>query len=257
MSTQYNDIGTLYDEMRKLPVATIEHDNVQAAVTPYIMGANVLDLACGSGHYSKPFLTWGAATVLGVDISSAMINAAQQSSAADYRLTFHVADCSIPQRYDGGPFDLVFGAWLLNYASGKRELTQMFRNIAMNLKPGGRFVGVTPHPTDDPRAATEKALSVQPALYAGVTVNVTQAVHDGVATHLVAPTRAGNVEFDAFYLRKSLYEESAREGGMLGALSWRPVSIPQGFRDGERKASDEECEAYLTVPHFGILDVAK
>ncbi|KAI4086083.1 MAG: hypothetical protein LQ344_007861 [Seirophora lacunosa] len=257
MSTQYNEIGALYDEVRKLPIATIEHDNVQAAVTPDLKGANVLDLACGSGHYSKPLLTWGAASVLGVDISSAMLNAARESAASDPRLKFHVADCSVPQRYDGGPFDLVFGSWLLNYASDKRALTQMFRNIALNLKPGGRFVGVTTHPTDDPRAETEKALSVQPALYAGAKVHITHSVDDGIATHVVAPTRAGTVEFDTFHLRKSLYEESAREGGMLGALSWRQVSIPQEFREGERKASDEECEEYLTVPHFGILLVAK
>ncbi|KAI4188131.1 MAG: hypothetical protein LQ348_003966 [Seirophora lacunosa] len=257
MSTQYDKIGTLLDEMRKLAAPTIEHDNVQAAITPYLKGANVLDLACGSGHYSKPLLTWGAASVLGVDISSPMLNAARESAASDPRLTFHVADCSIPQRYDGGPFDLVFGSWLLAYASDKRELTQMFRNIAMNLKPGGHFVGVTTHPTDDPRAEAEKALSVQPALYAGVKVNITHSVDDGVATRVVAPTKAGTVEFDSFHLRKSLYEESAREGGILGVLSWRPVSISQEFREGERKASDEECEAYLTVPHFGILVVAK
>lgn len=40
---------------------------------------------------------------------------------------------------------------------------------------------------------------------------------------------------------------------MLGTLNWRPMSIPQELKDGEWNASDEKCEAYLTVPHFGIL----
>lgn len=59
MSTQYDGIGTSYDEMRKLPVALLERSNVQAAVTPYIHGARVLDLACGTGYYSQFLLTLG------------------------------------------------------------------------------------------------------------------------------------------------------------------------------------------------------
>jgi hypothetical protein len=43
------------------------------------------------------------------------------------------ADCSIPKAYDGGPFGLVFGAYLLNYAPDRAGLVNMFRNIAMNL----------------------------------------------------------------------------------------------------------------------------
>ncbi|KAL8751546.1 MAG: hypothetical protein Q9184_006036 [Pyrenodesmia sp. 2 TL-2023] len=257
MSTQYDAIGTSYDEMRKLPVALLECSNVQAAVHPYIKGARVLDLACGTGHYSKLFLAWGALEVVGVDISSTMISAARQSVEHDQHVTFHTADCSVPAQYEGGPFDLVFGSWLLNYAPDRQQMLRMFQNIALNLNDGGHFVGVTPHPTEDPRLQTEKALSVRPARYEEITVGIKQEIPDGVETHLVANTRAGKVEFDAYYLRKSIHEQSAVDGGLRGNLSWIPVTIPSELKNGQANQGLEDWEIYMTVPHFGILVVAK
>lgn len=60
MSTQYDDMGAAYEEMRKLPISVLQDANVEAAVAPFIKGAKVLDLACGKGYYSKKFLEWGA-----------------------------------------------------------------------------------------------------------------------------------------------------------------------------------------------------
>lgn len=114
-----------------------------------------------------------------------MINAARESAATDHRLKFQVTDCSNPTRYEGGPFDLVFGSWLTNYASEKRGLTRMVQNIAVEFETpgggGGHFIGVAPHPTGNPREETEQALLAKPTLYAGVTVNVIREVDDGVA----------------------------------------------------------------------------
>ena len=44
-----------------------------------------------------------------------MISSAVQPSHAE-KISFIKADCSLPSVYPGGPFDIVFGAWLLNYA---------------------------------------------------------------------------------------------------------------------------------------------
>lgn len=249
MSTQYDSIGTSYDEMRKLPIANLQDHNVQEAVIPYIKGAKVLDLACGTGYYSNAFLEWRALKAVGVDISSAMVDAAMASSVLD-RLSFEVADCSIPKKYEGGPFDLVFGAWLLNYAPSGTEMASMFRNADVNLKGGGHFVGITPHPTQDPRGHVEKALAVKPLRYGGVSVTITGDVEGGVATHLETMTDP-KVEFDAYHLQKSVYEIAARAGGLQGALTWRPV-----VRDTVAEA-DTSWDTYFTVPHFAVMVVAK
>ncbi|KAL9593456.1 MAG: hypothetical protein Q9219_007545 [cf. Caloplaca sp. 3 TL-2023] len=264
MTTQYDHIGTLFDQMRTLTPARLAHDNVRAALAPYVNGAKTLDLACGTGHYSRLLLDWGAASVLGVDISNTMVAAAKQQQQQytqapkndgrknSNNANFLVADCAIPTTYDGAPFDVVLGCWLLNYAPSKKEMIEMYHTIALNLKPGGRFISVTPHPSDTPKALIQKAQEVRPIRYEGIEVSVKREVEDGVETHLKAVMAGGNVEFDAFHLKKSVYEEAAREGGLGGSLEWREVVISE-----EEMRKDEEWKTYLTVPHFAVLVIEK
>lgn len=257
MSTQYNDIGATYEEMRQLPISKLQDANVEAAVAPLIKGAKVLDLACGTGYYSKKFLEWGAKQIVGVDISKGMVDAANATSTDLDGLSFHVADCSVPIRYEGGPFDVVFGAWLLNYASNGKEMANMFRNASVNLKRSGHFIGVTPPPTNDPRGHCERALAARPAQYGDVVVTIIKDVEEGLATHLDATMKTGKVEFDAYHLTKSLYEKSAMEGGLEGTLTWRSVDSPDIHSDVLESLRSSSWGNYLTVPHFSLLVVAK
>ena len=257
MSAQYDVIGATYEEFRNLPLTTLQDANVKAAVAPFIKNAKVLDLACGTGYYSRKFLEWGANQVVGIDISNEMVDAANAASSNLDRLEFHVGDCSVPVQYQNGPFDMVFGAWLLNYASNGKEMTRMFGNVSVNLKSSGYFIGITPPPTDNPRAHCEKALVAQPALYGDVIVTIQRDVAEGVATHLTAAMKSGKIEFDAYHLNKSLYERSAREGGLRGALTWRAVDSPDIDSDVLKGFDSSSWISYLTVPHFSTLVIAK
>jgi len=123
MSTQYDEIGSSYDALKRLPAAILERNNLHATLTPFLTQPNtaVLDLACGTGYYSSLALSWGASRVVGVDISPGMITAAdsQRSDTNKSKLTFVVGDCTQPLHLPpeaAGPFDIVLGAWLLNYA---------------------------------------------------------------------------------------------------------------------------------------------
>lgn len=243
--------------MRQLPIAILQDANVEAAVAPFIKGAKVLDLACGTGYYSKKFLKWGAKQVVGVDISKGMVGAAKATSATLDGLSFHVADCSFPIRYEDGPFDVVFGAWLLNYASNGTEMAYMFHNASVNLKGSGHFIGVTLPPKNDPQGHIETALAARPAQYGDVVVTIIKDVEEGVATHLDATMKTGKVEFDAYHLTKNVYESSALEGGLVGALTWRPVDSPDIHSDVLESLRSSSWGNYLTVPHFSVLVVAK
>ena len=257
MPTQYDDIAATYEEMKALPYVILLDANVKAAVAPFVKGAKVLDLACGTGYWSKKFVEWGAKQVVGVDISKGMIDTANAAATNLDRLSFHIGDCSVPVRYTDGPFDMVFGAWLLNYASDGKELVGMFRNISMNLRSNGQFIGVAPPPTNNPREHCERASAVQPAQYGGLVINITKDVEEGIATHLVAPVKSGTVEFDNYHLRKSLYEKSAREGGLEGPFLWRPTDSPDIDKDILESIHSPSWEDYLAVPSFSTLVIAK
>ena len=265
MPAQYDAIQAPYDEIRKSSIALIERTNVQELVTPFIRDARVLDLACGSGFYSYHLLKWGARKVVGVDISPTMIDEARAGSSSipssSAPIEFNVADCSRPVPYEGGPFDVVFGAWLLNYAPSGKDMVDMFRNVALNLKDGGHFVAVTPPPTQDPAAFVEAERKARPSESGGsggLFCNVTGVVEDGIAFHVHANTRHGDVDFDCYHLRKDIYEASARKGGLRGELAWSVSSVPDEFlKDCKGGASVEELDSYKVTPHFGIIVVAK
>ncbi|KAL9615086.1 MAG: hypothetical protein Q9167_000509 [Letrouitia subvulpina] len=257
MRTQYDGIGTLYNRIKELPVAFLERANVEAAIRPLIKGARVLDLACGTGYYSKALVEWGAESVVGVDISSAMVEAARKACSSD-KISFLVGDCSSPMEFEGGPFDIVLGAWFLNYAPDQRTMTSMFRNIALNLKEGGNFIGLVWPPTDNPKRHLQKALAARPQRSGGLSVLPTQKVKNGVKAHLVADFGSATLEFDSYHLERSVYYTAAKAGGLEGTLIWKPAGANETESHVWLSGEDiRTWDSYFTVPHFNVLEISK
>ena len=265
MSTQYDSIQGPYDEMRTKSIALIEHANVKSAISPFINNATILDLACGSAYYSYDFLKWGASKVVGVDISSAMINQAHATASSrlprnksSHSIDFKVADCSKPIPYESGPFDVVFGAWLLNYASNKQELVEMFRNVAINLKEGGHFVSVCVPGTEDPRGFYQAERDLRPQGSGGLLCDDFRDVDDGILFHVYCHTSVGDVNFDCYHLHKHVFEAAAKEAGFRGQIQWSVTEVPEEFFEHRAGgASIEELRSYKKVPHYGMIVVAK
>ncbi|KIX09114.1 uncharacterized protein Z518_00192 [Rhinocladiella mackenziei CBS 650.93] len=281
MTTQYDAIGLAYESLKRLPAAMLERNSLCAALTPFLShpaseetnggsdsGAKVLDLACGTGYYSRLLLSWGASQVVGVDISSAMVEAAEsscsQSGISPNRLSFRVGDCIQPLVLDSGPFDVVLGAWFLNYASTPAEMRNMFANISANLKPGGHFVGITPHPALDLDAFAAlhdqtKNPGRNPRKY-GVSVAYTDKLDDGSGylTKITGHVEPVEISFENFHMRREVYEKCAREGGMGGRLEWKKIVVPDPKESRERYGVEEGYwDEYNETPHLGILVIEK
>jgi SAM-dependent methyltransferase len=269
-STQYNAVQEPYDEVRKGSISIIERVNVRSIVLPFIKDANVLDLACGSGSYTHAFIKWGASRVVGVDISSAMLEKAKalgHNHGDLNKVEFIEADCSKPVIYEGGPFDVVFGGWLLNYASSGKEMVEFWRNIHLNLKSGGHFVGVTPPPTNDPAGHVDAEQRARPLPIAssGMYSTLNHLVDEGAYIHRHADTAAGDLDFDTYHLRKDIWISAAREAGFDGEMEWEGTRVPSDFMESPEKygeqsnggAADDELSTYATVPHYGTIHVRK
>ncbi|KAG8527757.1 uncharacterized protein KY384_007911 [Bacidia gigantensis] len=260
MGTQYDHIGSTYSGMKLLPAGMLEAYNLRKNCTS-IQDAKVLDLACGTGHYSRLGLRWGASRVHGVDISPVMVDTArdatmsQVATGSRLKVTYSVADCTRPKKHAGSPFDIVLGSWILNYAASQSQMTHIFRTAYMNLRPGGHFVCIVPHPSEQPRKTMEKALEVRSSGKQGehwITMTPTKDVEGGVGTRIDAMTKTGFVTFEAFHLRRSIFEQAAKGGGFTSGVMWRRVTLP------ENEGWEQDWRAsFIETPHFGVLVVRK
>jgi len=145
MSTQYDGIAEQYRRSKESPLRVYVEMFTFLGLVGDVRGKNVLDLACGEGFYTRRFKEFGAARVVGVDVSPAMIALAEeQEHNKPLGLEYVCAD--VRHLDDLGEFDIVVAAYLLHYAKTEHEMQRMTRNIVRHLPAGGRFVTLNENP---------------------------------------------------------------------------------------------------------------
>ncbi|MEU9834811.1 class I SAM-dependent methyltransferase [Streptosporangium sp. NPDC048047] len=149
MRTQYDEIGRSYERLkREMPLARGPERATVEALTGAVAGRSVLDLACGTGWYSRIIARAGAASVLGVDISEEMVAVAEHTEAREpLGISYKVHDARTLGAV--GRFDLVNAVWLLCYARDRSDLAAMAGTIHDNLAPGGVYTGLEMNPNFD------------------------------------------------------------------------------------------------------------
>lgn len=265
MASQYDDIGSKYESFKTLPTSIIEEASLKETIQPWLARfphARVLDLACGTGYFSKKLLEWGAGYVLGVDSSNAMVDAAEKMLREDNsytgKVSFRVGNAlDMGHIGDEGPFHIVVGVWLLNYSGSLEEMTSMYRTISANLEDGGVFISVTPPPTEDvdelARDWTKTTDQYLHALPARVEYYEKLQSGQGWKTEISSLTQGQEFSFRNFHLRKSIYEEAARSGGLRGKLEWKERTIPERVAT----ATDGFSKMLRETRHTGVLTVEK
>jgi SAM-dependent methyltransferase len=162
--TQYDDIGESYERLKhEMPLALGPERATVEALTGAVAGRSVLDLACGTGWYSRIIARAGAASVLGVDISAEMVAVAEHvEQHTPLGARYQVGDAT--RLGVVGRFDQVNAVWLLCYARDRPDLAAMAGTIYDNLAPGGVYTGLEMNPRFDWRGplATKYGLTHEP-----------------------------------------------------------------------------------------------
>src|SRR5689334_18853868 len=137
--TQYDAITLDYQKISAaVPLRDAEWYSLRVRLGD-LTGLSVLDLACGDGMGTRLLKRWGAARVVGVDISPQMIALArQQEDAQSMGIEYQVADAATLGKI--GEFGRVSAAYLLHYAENREQLRRMAQTVYDNLKPGQHFV---------------------------------------------------------------------------------------------------------------------
>ncbi|KAI9792545.1 MAG: hypothetical protein M1816_002065 [Peltula sp. TS41687] len=137
----YDDIAPDYDKAYAgVPIQT---DSIEWVITQLeqaqIKPAKILDVGSGTGRPVCADFVAAGHDVLGIDISSAMIEAARQRVPQAKFEQIDARDFSAPP----ATFDAITVYWSLIVCFSQDEIRQSIRKIHDWLKPGGIFVFVT------------------------------------------------------------------------------------------------------------------
>uniref|UniRef100_A0A0B7KMP3 Methyltransferase domain-containing protein n=2 Tax=Bionectria ochroleuca TaxID=29856 RepID=A0A0B7KMP3_BIOOC len=267
--SHYDNIGLKYNAVKSTPWGRFELFNFKKHIQPFLSKpqTNVLDLGCGTGFYTELLAEWGATTVTAVDVSTAMLAGAKarlRNSRYASMVEFVQGDGLKSTTYGPKPqsYDLIAGVWFLNYAKDFKELVCMFSTICINLKQGGVFVGVCMHPVEDlynfivHHNSKVWAMTGLEDIYQDRLSCDAGYMFKAVFHPPKADKFGQTIEFEAYHLKKSLYEAAARLAGLQGKLEWQHCDFPDNLR-GELgldfdAVSWEQLKAF---PQLSILTI--
>ncbi len=245
MDTDYDRIAEQYQRARLQPWRTHIERYTLLRLVGDVAGKAVMDLACGEGYYTRALRQQGAARIVGVDLSRAMIGLAEAEEArrplgVEYRVG-DVRTLEVP-----GEFDLAFAAYLLNYAHSAEELAQMCRAVARALRPGGRFVTANSNPA-------EPIVAFPAARAYGFSRRVEGELVEGAPVVLEFFLPEGSFEVTNYYLSAGTMEEAFRAAG-LRELRWHAAEVsPEGLCEFGR----EYWADFLAHPPVAFIECVK
>jgi toxoflavin synthase len=206
-----------------------------------LSGLSVLDLACGTGLFTRTIRRWGAARVLGVDISEDMVRVARAHEEEDpLGVEYTMGD--ITALGDLGQFDRAVAIYLLSYAASREGIVRMGRSIRRNLKPGAKFFPYLLGPE----------VSREPGYYRkyGFEYDFSATVRDGDLMHFSLTLGDTVMELSAHYWNLETVVSAFEEAGFTGVRGVRPELSEQG----RARYGSEYWEEFLRCPPSIFLE---
>jgi toxoflavin synthase len=209
-----------------------------------VRGRSVLEVACGTGHYTRALLRRGAARVLGVDLSEDMLRVAREEEAQrPLGAAYQARDAAALAL--GEVFDQILAVYLLHYAGSRAQLAGMCRSIAQHLAPGGRFVTFAINPD----------IPSDPEYYVpfGVRMEITPEPADGQELEFalwLGDTWSGGIT--AYRWSWGTLLVALREAG-LDDVRVVPLSVAPGAGEGK----DARWRPYVDRPHCILIEATK
>ena len=216
MRARYDQIGERYEEYANAATMKVAERYMFLELVGALSGERVLDVACGTGYYTRILKQLGAGSVIGSDISAEMIRLAREEEAVrPLGIDYCIADgADLP---DLAPCDLVTGVWLLNYAGSVTNLRRLVRDVHARLRPGGRFVSVTINPDYDLTHANMTKYGIQV-----LSDDPTGDPPKLVGRFMMDPPSEPVV---VDHWSRDVYERAFREAGFT-SLDWEPYRLP-------------------------------
>ncbi|MFF4646166.1 class I SAM-dependent methyltransferase [Streptomyces sp. NPDC001389] len=214
----YDGIGEAFEGFKTLPVIRYAEVPGFLALVGDVTGKSVLDIACGTGFYSRELKRRGASRVFGFDISGAMVDAAEALERAEpLGVAYEVADTATLREFDE-PFDVAIAVQAFNYANDVAEIERMMRNIRRSLVAGGSFFLLVQSPSFDLDGPSL-------AKYGFLCESTGKDNEIGAGIRLAALLDPP-VSFEATVPSKETYEQTLTAAGFT-AVEWVPLHVSE------------------------------
>ena len=138
MNKSYNVFSLLYDDLTENVNYKVRSDYISDfLITNGIEEGKILDLACGTGSFSKELLERGY-SVVGVDLSEDMLTVAQSKlKKGDFSLIkASMTDYEAPDCFDG----IICCLDSINHLTDVKDVQAVFDNCYHSLKENGLFI---------------------------------------------------------------------------------------------------------------------
>ncbi|GAA0594304.1 class I SAM-dependent methyltransferase [Streptomyces crystallinus] len=239
---QYDQIGEAFEGFKSLPLIRCGEVPSVLDLVGDVSGKSVLDLACGTGFYSREFKRRGATDVFGVDISAEMIAAARKIEQAEpLGVRYEVGDVGELRPLDER-FDVGLAVQCLNYAQTLAEMERMCRNIHRSLVPGGEFFIFCQNP--------DYRFGSPPLDKYGFRCEPTgEEVETGIRSRVTALLDPQPISIVATAPRHEVYERCLRAAG-FSAIEWVPLQVSEA---GIREFGEDFWADLLANPPLEML----
>lgn len=207
----------------------------------------LLDIACGEGHFTRRLRQAGASKVVGLDISERMIELARaQEALQPLGIDYVVGDATDLARPPQN-FDIVTCAYLMVYARSRAELDRMCAGIASRVTPGGRFVTINVNPNIyhyDPRPDYRKY---------GFEVRLADHAYEGAPIDFTVLVGEAGLHIQNYYMPVQAYRSALEAAGFTDVVVRDPEIPPEALAAHEPGFWD----AMIDRPVFSLIDCRK
>lgn len=236
MTAEYDPLTEEYFRSKQLPFRVYSEIPDHMDLLGDLKGLRVIDLACGEGFYTRLIQKARAHYVLGVDVSTEMIELARAKEISDPQgIEYAVCTATNLSQIVVDKFDLASTAFLFNCAQDRAELAAMFREIALCLKEGGRL------------CATVGDLGHRPGVdYSpyGMKTEIQHDLQEGHPYQITFLLPDGDFTITDFNHSLSTYQELCEESG-LSFEGWQSSTVTPA---GIEKYGKVFWEAWLGSP---------
>ncbi|MEV6950970.1 methyltransferase domain-containing protein [Streptomyces sp. NPDC051183] len=236
----YDGIGEAFEGFKTLPIIRYAEVPGFLALVGDVTGKSVLDIACGTGFYSRELKRRGASRVFGFDISGAMIDAAGAIERSEpLGIDYEVGDTATLREFDQ-PFDVAVAVQAFNYASDVAEIEQMMHIIRRSLVAGGAFYLFVQNPDYDFTGPTLAKYG-----FLCEATGKDNEIGRGIQlTALLDPP----VSFEAVVPSQATYEQTLKAAGFTG-IEWVTLEVSEaGIEEfGEEFWADHNANRPLTM----------